>query len=365
MRSLLAIGLPILVAFLAGQADATTCNATTPCPLSDPCCSEYGFCGKGHFCLGGCNPFASKELESCKPNPICQSGNFTFPDTSRVINSTLYEGDAAKHDWVIEGGNVEARNGDLILTLTENDKGTKISSTRYVHYGTISARLKTGKWAGVITAFITMSDIKDEVDWEWPGTAVTEAQSNFFWQGVIPPFEQSAGDYHRELSDTSANYHDYTIDWQPETLRWIIDGRVVRTVNKADTLDAATGVYRYPTTPSRIQFSIWPAGIPESPPGTVEWAGGMINWNDPDYLAAGRFYALINSVTIQCANQRTGANLTSYVYASGNSVTEPVISYTNRSTHLKGSAVGLGVVGGMHRAIAGAVTLLLVIVHAF
>ena len=45
--------------------------------------------------------------------------------------------------------------------------------------------VKTGRWAGVVTAFITMSDIRDEIDWEFPGAATTEGQSNFFWQGVI------------------------------------------------------------------------------------------------------------------------------------------------------------------------------------
>jgi beta-glucanase (GH16 family) len=36
-----------------------------------------------------------------------------------------------------------------------------------MQYGQVTARLKTSKWAGVVTAFITMSDVKDEVDWEW------------------------------------------------------------------------------------------------------------------------------------------------------------------------------------------------------
>ena len=45
--------------------------------------------------------------------------------------------------------------------------------------------VKTGRWGGVVTAFITMSPIKDEIDWEWPGAKTTEAQSNFFWQGLI------------------------------------------------------------------------------------------------------------------------------------------------------------------------------------
>ena len=30
-----------------------------------------------------------------------------------------------------------------------------------------------------------MSDVKDEIDWEFPGAKTTEGQSNFFWQGVI------------------------------------------------------------------------------------------------------------------------------------------------------------------------------------
>lgn len=45
--------------------------------------------------------------------------------------------------------------------------------------------VKTGRWAGVVTAFITMSSIKDEIDWEFPGNQTTEGQTNYFWQGVI------------------------------------------------------------------------------------------------------------------------------------------------------------------------------------
>jgi len=42
----------------------------------------------------------------------------------------------------------------------------------------------TGRWKGVVTAFITMSDDKDEIDWEWPGATTTSAQTNLFWKGV-------------------------------------------------------------------------------------------------------------------------------------------------------------------------------------
>lgn len=91
-------------------------------------------------------------------------------------------------DWVIEKGdvvNLNSTEGELALLLTQTNGGTKIASTRYLHYGTVTTTLKTGRWAGVVTAFITMSNIKDEIDWEFPGAMTTQGQTNYFWQGVI------------------------------------------------------------------------------------------------------------------------------------------------------------------------------------
>jgi hypothetical protein len=43
-------------------AQGATCNQTQACPLSAPCCSPYGFCGKEQFCLGGCEPLCEATL---------------------------------------------------------------------------------------------------------------------------------------------------------------------------------------------------------------------------------------------------------------------------------------------------------------
>jgi len=51
------------------------------------------------------------------------------------------------------------------------------------------------------------------------------------------------------------------IDWQPNTLTFSIDGKVVRTVKKSDTVDSA-GVAHYPTTPSRVQLSSVFSSVP-------------------------------------------------------------------------------------------------------
>jgi len=267
------------------------------------------------------------------PNPVCQSKKYNFADFSRVLsNSTYYTGNATEYDWTVDQGqiiNTNSSGGELALTLTQAGGGTRVSSTRYVHYGTITARLKTGRWGGVVTAFITMSSVKDEIDWEFPGAKTTEGQTNFFWEGVIP--DKTAGDTSSGISDTFSNYHDYTIDWQPDTLSWSIDGKVVRTVKKTDTI-GSDGVAHYPTTPARVQLSIWPAGISGQPQGTVDWAGGMINWDDADYKAAGHFYALVSSVEVKCADPTPpAANITSYTYNS-NSTSNPGITFSDATT---------------------------------
>ncbi|KJA25634.1 glycoside hydrolase family 16 protein [Hypholoma sublateritium FD-334 SS-4] len=311
--------LPVLLAAFAGVAEATSCNATSPCPASAPCCSEYGFCGTETFCLGGCNPFASTTLDSCTPEPLCKDSTMTFTDQSRILtNATFYDGNVTAYDWTVDKGSVQNSNGALALILTETNGGTRLSSTRFVHYGTITTTLKTGRWGGVVTAFITMSDVKDEIDWEFPGANTTAGQSNYFYQGIIPA--TTAGGTSGGLTDTYSNFHAYTLDWQPDTLTWSIDGTVVRTLQKSDTIDAS-GVAHYPTTPARVQLSMWPAGINGTAAGTVEWAGGMIDWADPDYVAAGgQFYALVQSVDI-----------------NGNrSAATPTILYTNESSMLNG-----------------------------
>lgn len=97
-------------------------------------------------------------------------------------------------------------------------------------------------------------------------------------------------------------------------------------------------ISQYPNTPSRIQLSLWPAGISSSAPGTVQWAGGMINWNDPDYVSAGHFAATISSVSVKCADSSTTGNSTAYVYGSNSTTSTPNITMSTTSTLLAGSS---------------------------
>ncbi|WWC90229.1 uncharacterized protein L201_005162 [Kwoniella dendrophila CBS 6074] len=316
---------------------AQTCNSTSLCPASAPCCSEYGYCGSGSYCLGGCEPLYSFKSTSCRPNPICQSQQTYFTDLSKVqMNGTKYDGNATAYDWVVNTGTlVPSPAGDGVrLTLKESDQGTKISSTRYIHYGSIDFVLESSKWNGVVTAAITMSDVKDEIDWEFPGSTTNKVQTNYWFLGVAN-YSATQGASSDISSDSSSNFLTYTFDWQEDYLNWMIDGQVVRTVLKSDTLSADGSQYKYPSTPSRVQLSIWPAGISSSAQGTIDWAGGMIDWSDPDYVANGYFWNTLQSIKISCANENDQTSTTTgWSYQGNDTAGIPIVDVTNASTLL-------------------------------
>jgi len=206
-------------------------EALGKCPSHKPCCSQYGQCGVGAFCLGGCDPKFSLTKDHCVAHAVCKSGKYSFSEKN-VISKYKYLGDASKHDFVVEGG-AAFKNNEIYLTMAPNTAGAVLSTTFYVWYGRISATLKTARGNGVVSSFITMSDMKDEIDFEWIGKNLQQTESNFYFQGIT---NYTNGDKHPS-TDTYSEYHTYTIDWKPESINWEIDGKVVRTVEKKYTKD--------------------------------------------------------------------------------------------------------------------------------
>lgn len=70
------------------------------------------------------------------------------------------------------------------MTMAPDSVGTLLASAAYVWYGKVSTTLKTSRGAGVVTAFILLSDVKDEIDYEFIGVDLEDAQSNYYFQGI-------------------------------------------------------------------------------------------------------------------------------------------------------------------------------------
>ncbi|KAL8705386.1 MAG: hypothetical protein Q9201_001505 [Fulgogasparrea decipioides] len=323
-------------------ASASECGAGKQCPPDKPCCSQYGKCGVGAYCLGGCDPLNSHSLDSCVPAPVCDSADYKFTSLDSIQPNTEYLGDASKANWV-SSGQPEKYNDNVLLTLSETGKsnsGTLLASTSYVWYGKISAQMKSSRGRGVVTAFILMSDVKDEIDFEFVGVDLETAQSNFYFQG-IPDYNN--GKNLTVKSSTFDDYHTYELDWQPSQLTWSVDGILQRTLKKSDTWNATTNQYHYPQTPARVELSLWPAGSSKNGPGTIAWAGGLVDWNSQDVQQFGYYYAMVKDVNVECYEPPAGVKKTgskSYIYTA-KSGTNDSVQITDKDTVLK-SLLGSG-----------------------
>jgi hypothetical protein len=104
---------------------------------------------------------------------------------------------------------------------------------------------------------------------------------------------------------TVEDMHKYCIDWKQDTLTWSIDDKELRTLERKTTWNATSGRFDYPQTPSRMMLSLWPAGLPSNEKGTIDWAGGEIDWNSP-YMQNGYYYARFSEVTVECYDPPAG-----------------------------------------------------------
>jgi hypothetical protein len=145
-------------------------------------------------------------------------------------------------------------------------------------------------------------------------------------------------------SDTYENFHDFEIRWTPERIEWVIDGEVGRTQKKSDTWNETTNQWDYPQTPARVQLSIWPGGADTNAQGTIDWAGGKIDWDSEDIRRDKYYYATVAEVEIECyqTNNPPGTNKgTSYTYKDAKGTNDTVVD-GDASTVLK-SLLGSGI----------------------
>ncbi|CUM64376.1 uncharacterized protein PRCAT00001978001 [Priceomyces carsonii] len=282
----------------------TTCNSTHSCPESSPCCNAYGECGTGVYCLGGCDVRYSYNLTACMPMPRMSDFEVTFDKKSILSKQSDYLGNYSETDWLYSGY-TSIHDDALLLQMPNQSSGTVISSTKYLWYGKVSAQLKTSHDKGVVTAFILFSDVQDEIDFEFVGFNLTYPQSNYYALGILDYDNAKAS----KSSNTFKNYHEYTVDWQEDKIDWYVDDSKVRTLNKSDTWNKTTKRYDFPQTPSRIQVSLWPGGDSSNGLGTIEWAGGKIDWDSSDIKKYGYYYAYLKNITVEQYDLPDGVKL--------------------------------------------------------
>ncbi|QLG73405.1 hypothetical protein HG535_0E04890 [Zygotorulaspora mrakii] len=296
-----------------------TCSDLKQCPKEWPCCSPYGQCGAGPICIGSCNPRFSFEKHSCAPLPALVPNSIIqfLPKPIQVPAVSLLEVEllergiidftkylitpdvaAARQmlnnvEFTFSGPlKLDEQTGDLLLTMPKHSTGTLIASTKSFLYGASFVRLKSGRSRGVITSVVLISSVGDEIDFEFLGSELNSVQTNYFYRGALVYTHM---EHVNITSSTHSEYHDYGFDWDEDRIHWLVDGVIVRTLFREDTWDETTQSFKYPETPMRLEVGLWPGGAANNHPGTIEWAGGTIDWDNAiDIVENGQFTAHIS-----------------------------------------------------------------------
>jgi len=258
------------------------------CDKWSPCCNTSGWCGASYpFCGAGCFEGGNFNSTKCLPKPSCHSGPISI-SSDRVASSQGFNGDFMNKYFTVDG-DYDITDNIITLKLSKPNTGTTLYSTRYINYGRITADLQMDRVGGLVSSLITMADNHDEIDFEWVGEKVTEFQSNWYYQGNIPAYENSDGQIYNQPDSTT--WHTYELDWKPDAISWFVNGELLRTQKRSSE--------KFPSTPSRFSFSIWDAGSGSE--GTRQWSGGPINFDQMK-----DFFGLkIRNIKVQCYGDST------------------------------------------------------------
>jgi endo-1,3-1,4-beta-glycanase ExoK len=206
--------------------------------------------------------------------------SFDRLDTSRwYLSDGWVNGDIQGCTW--SKTNISISKGVLQLVLGKaNDRlrpyrCAELRTRTVLGYGTYEARIRSAAGSGLNTAMFTYSGppqtpVHDELDFEFLGRDTGKTQLNYYTNG-------KGG--HESLPqlgfDASAGFHDYAFVWEPTSVRWYIDGHLVRT-------ESGSGL---PKTPGNFFLSLWngtsvvnawlgPFDVSRTPVlAEVDWAG--------------------------------------------------------------------------------------------
>ncbi|RAH43733.1 glycoside hydrolase family 16 protein [Aspergillus brunneoviolaceus CBS 621.78] len=225
---------------------------------------------------------AAQTSTTCNPlNATCPSDPALGTTFSWQFNETL-----DSKIWETTNGHIAITDAGANFTIAKKLDSPTIKSTFYIFFGVVESWVKMAKGGGVISSIVLESDDLDEIDWEWVGYNTSSVQSNYFGKGNDTSFDRGGFHY---VPNADTEFHNYTTYWDAAKLEWWIDGTLVRTLKYEDALDGKN----YPQTPCTLRYGIWPGGDPSEPLGTIEWAGGEIDYD------AGPYNMVVQKVRVQ------------------------------------------------------------------
>ncbi|KAI3614592.1 hypothetical protein CBS9595_003863 [Malassezia furfur] len=259
---------------------------------------------------------------SCVANPVCANLDFNVTHTAYnrrdvFVPLESFTGDPSAGPFLFESGYL-GQGGQGVLFETNKGHASRVSTTRYMLYGTINATLRHDTQKGLISTFGTLSDVGDAIAWKFAGDNASSAAASYY---ALNNETNPAGtplDLGRNYS--MADYHTYGLQWDPSGITWTLDGRAVHHVTRREA-----GA-QFPRSPSRVLFTTWGA-TPQTPRRLRKWAGGAMTYDSSAYTTTGYFAQELTHMYVSCGNLTLanvtvtggGTQPTSFVYTGKNS----------------------------------------------
>ncbi|GMN50582.1 hypothetical protein TIFTF001_019739 [Ficus carica] len=222
-----------------------------------------------------------------------------------ALDQALVDAMISKSMYVTWGKHHAVINSEDLQLVLDQTSGSAVQSKRSFLFGSIEMLIKLvpGNSAGTVTAYYVSStgDRHDEIDFEFLGNVSGQpyiVHTNIYTQGNGSKEQQFYLWF-----DPTADFHNYTIHWNPTEIVWYVDGLPIRVFRNYEKEGIA-----YPNKQGmRVYSSLWNAD---------NWAtrGGLvkIDWNSSPFVAkcrrfrarACKFNGPV-SVT-QCASNATG-----------------------------------------------------------
>jgi endo-1,3-1,4-beta-glycanase ExoK len=134
-------------------------------------------------------------------------------------------------------------------------KGAELYSKAAVTYGRMEMRMRVARGSGLLSTFFLYKDGSEQAGafWEEVDIEVFGKDDAKSWQSniIVGQPRTLSEEVHTETASLADAYHTFTLEWAPNSVRWLIDGVEVRLTEGGQAAQL--------TNPESLRFNIWAA----------------------------------------------------------------------------------------------------------